>query len=313
LAKLLVTGGAGFIGGNFVHYWRARHPGDEITVLDALTETGNAERIGDVAGVSLIVGDVGDAPLVETLLRARQIDTIVHFAADATASGTHCLFQAAETVWLDEDGGRRHRFHHAASGYGPAEAGAAEDLVRVWHRDHGLHATGSSCANNYGPYQLPDRLIPLFLANALSNKRLPVHGEGWHDWLHVEDHCRGVELALERGEAGETYRFGGGAEMSDLELVEQLCGWLDRAFAADPQLAKRFPFAPPARGEQTVILKHFIEDDAGQDRRCAIDASKARDELGYVPARSFGEGLGQTLQWYLDNEEWWLPLLERNK
>ena len=353
MARLLVTGGAGFIGGNFVHHWRARHPGDEIVVLDALTYAGNAETIGEAAGVSLIVGDICDTALVETLLRGRQLDTIVHFAAESHVDrsiaapdafiqtnllGTHSLLAAAQKVWLDEGSGRPHRFHHVStdevygslepddpafcettpyapnSPYSASKAGS-DHLVRAWHHTYGLQTTASNCSNNYGPYQFPEKLIPLFLVNALSNKRLPVYGDGQNrrDWLHVEDHCRGIELVLERGRVVETYNLGGGAELSNLELVEQLCGWIDRAFGADPQLAKRFPFAPAARGEQSIILRQFVEDRKGHDRRYAIDAGKAQAELGYAPSRSFGEGLAQTLQWYLDNEQWWLPLLERNK
>lgn len=353
MAKLLVTGGAGFIGGNFVHYWRARHPADELTVLDALTHAGNAETIGAVPQVSLVVGDVCDTALVETLLRGRQIDTLVHFAAESRAGhsiagpdacvqtnlvGTHSLLKAAQAVWLDEGSGQPHRFHHVSSDavygslgpddrpfrethpYAPSSPYAAskagsDHLVRAWRHAYGLQATISTCSNNYGPYQSPEKLIPLFLVNALSNKRLPVHGDGLNrrDWLHVEDHCRGIELVLEHGTAGETYNFGGGAEMATLDLVAALCAWIDAAFAADERLAQRFPFAPAARGENTIALQRFVEDRNGRDRRRAVDASRARDELGYVPARSFDEGLGQTLQWYLDHEEWWLPLLDRDK
>ena len=352
MAKLLVTGGAGFIGGNFVHYWRARHPADEITVLDALTYAGNAETIGDVPGVSLVVGDICDTRLVATLLRERQIDTLVHFAAESHVDrsiaepdafvqtnvvGTASLLKAAQAVWLDEGGeGMPHRFHHVStdevygslgpgdpafsettpyapnSPYSASKAGS-DHLVRAWHHTYGLQVTASNCSNNYGPYQFPEKLIPLFLVNALSNKLLPVYGDGLsvRDWLHVEDHCRGIELVLEQGRVGETYNIGAGAEMTNLELVDELCSWVDAAFTGDPRLAKRFPFAPAARGEKTIALKHFVEDRKGHDRRYAIDASKAHAELGYAPARTFREGLGETLQWYLDNEAWWLPLLER--
>jgi dTDP-glucose 4,6-dehydratase len=353
VANLLITGGAGFIGGNFVHFWRARHPDDEIIVLDALTYAGNAETIGDVPDVSLIVGDICDTALVETLLRDRQIDTLVHFAAESHVDrsiaapdafiqtnlvGTHSLLKAAQAVWLETGSGQPHRFHHVStdevygslepddpafsettpyapnSPYSASKAGS-DHLVRAWHHTYGLQVTTSNCSNNYGPYQFPEKLIPLFLVNALSNKLLPVYGDGMNrrDWLHVEDHCRGIELVLEKGRIGETYNIGGGAEMSNLELVEELCGWIDGAFAADEGLATRFPFAPAARGEKTIALKHFVEDRKGHDRRYAIDAGKAGDELGYAPSRSFREGLGETLQWYLDNEEWWLPLLERKK
>ena len=353
MAKLLITGGAGFIGGNFVHYWRARHPADAITVLDALTYAGNAETIAEVPDISLIVGDICDTRLVATLLRDREIDTIVHFAAESHVDrsiaepdafihtnlvGTHSLLKAAQAVWLDERDGAPHRFHHVSTdevygSLGPEDAAFSETtpyapnspysaskagsdhLVRAWHHTYGLQVTTSNCSNNYGPYQFPEKLIPLFLVNALSNKLLPVYGDGMNvrDWLHVEDHCRGIELVLDQGRIGETYNIGGGAEMANLELVEELCRWIDEAFAGNEALAKRFPFAPAARGEQTIGLKHFVEDRKGHDRRYAIDETKARDELGYAPSRDFRTGLGETLQWYLDNEQWWLPLLERKK
>lgn len=314
MARLLVTGGAGFVGGNFVHHWRARRPDCEITVLDALTLTGNAERIADVPGVSLVVGDVRDTALVETLLRGRQIDTLVNFVPEGGEEGpsetdavsVRNLLAVARTVWLDEGGGPR-RFHHV-SGSETAEG------AQIGDPDGGLRATVSRCPANYGPYQLPESTIPQFLANALSNRRLPVNGDGSgrREWLHVEDHCGGIELVLERGRAGQAYDLGGGADVSELALVDALCGAIDAAFAADPELARRYPFAPPARGEQTSVLRYFVEAGATHGWR-AMDWTKARDELGYAPARSFAEGLAETVQWYLANEEWWLPLLERNK
>jgi dTDP-glucose 4,6-dehydratase len=350
----MVTGGAGFIGGNFVRYWRARHPADAILVLDKLTYAGNPETIADVEDVTLVVGDICDSRLVETLLRERTIDTIVHFAAESHVDrsidapdafietnlvGTASLLKAAQKVWLDSDGGRGsgkpHRFHHISTdevygSLGPddppfteatphapnspyaASKSGADQLVRAWHKTFGLEVTTSNCSNNYGPYQFPEKLIPLFLANALSNKVLPVYGDGMNvrDWLHVEDHCRGIELVLEQGQVGETYNIGGGAEMANLDLVRELCRWIDAAFAANPALAKRYPFAPAARGEETLALMRFVEDRKGHDRRYAIDETKAREELAYAPQRDFPAGLGATLQWYLDNEQWWLPLLE---
>jgi dTDP-glucose 4,6-dehydratase len=347
VADILITGGAGFVGGNFVRYWRARHPGDAILVLDRLTEAGNPETIDDIDGVTLIVGDICDTRLVETLLRDRRIDRLVHFAAETRSgsaeildrtnvAGTKSLLQAAQQVWLDEGSGRPHRFHHVstagvygslgpddppfteASPHAPSSPFAAskadsDRLVGAWHESCGLEVTIGNCTNNYGPYQAPDRPIPLFLANALSNRLLPLHGDGMHlrDWLHVEDHCRAIELMLERGRPGETYNLGSGVETANLDLVRSLCRWVDAAFARDAELAQRFPFALAARGEETLSAMRFVEDRAGHDRRYAIDPAKARGELGFAPQHDFATGLDETLQWYLDNEHWWLPLLSR--
>jgi dTDP-glucose 4,6-dehydratase len=239
-------------------------------------------------------------------------------------------------VWLDSGSGMPHRFHHVSTDevygtLGPDDPAFTEDtpyapnspyaaskagsdhLVRAYHRTFDLEVTASNCSNNYGPYQFPEKLIPLFLANALEGKLLPVYGDGSNrrDWLHVEDHCRGIELVLDKGRVGETYNIGGGAELANLDVVDVLCDWVDTAFANEPGLAKRYPFAPAARGEPTSLLKRFVEDRKGHDWRYAIDESKARSELGYAPQRRFEAGLATTLQWYLDHESWWVPLLNR--
>ena len=350
MAKLLVTGGAGFIGGNFVHYWNDRHPDDEITVLDLLTYAGNRSTLDGAGAVELFVGDIRDEALVEKLLRERDIDTIVHFAAeshvdrsisgpdafiDTNILGTNSLLKAARAVWLD-NGGRDHRFHHISTDevfgslgpndpafsettpYAPnspysASKASSDHLVRAYHHTYGLNVTTSNCSNNYGPYQYPEKLIPLFILNALSGKPLPIYGDGMNvrDWLHVEDHCRGIEACLERGRVGETYNIGGGAELPNLEVIDTVCAEVDRAFEEVDGLDRRYPNAPAARGEASATLKTFVEDRAGHDRRYAIDESKARSELSYAASRDFSEGLRQTLRWYLDNESWWRELLDR--
>jgi len=350
VAKLLVTGGAGFIGGNFVHYWNDRHPDDEITVLDLLTYAGNRSTLDGAGAVELFVGDIRDEALVEKLLRERDIDTIVHFAAeshvdrsisgpdafiDTNILGTNSLLKAARAVWLD-NGGRDHRFHHISTDevfgslgpndpafsettpYAPnspysASKASSDHLVRAYHHTYGLNVTTSNCSNNYGPYQYPEKLIPLFILNALSGKPLPIYGDGMNvrDWLHVEDHCRGIEACLERGRVGETYNIGGGAELPNLEVIDTVCAEVDRAFEEVDGLDRRYPNAPAARGEASATLKTFVEDRAGHDRRYAIDESKARSELSYAASRDFSEGLRQTLRWYLDNESWWRELLDR--
>lgn len=351
MADLLVTGGAGFIGGNFVHYWAQHHPDDTITVLDALTYAGNASTIAGVAQADLVEGDIRDTALVEHLLRDRGIATIVHFAAESHVDrsisgpdafietnilGTNSLLKAARKVWLNEGSGKPHRFHHISTdevygSLGPDDAAfrettpyqpnspysaskaASDHLVRAWHHTFGLEVTTSNCSNNYGPYQYPEKLIPLFLLNALHGRPLPIYGDGMNvrDWLHVEDHCRGIEACLERGQPGETYNIGGGAELPNMAVIDTICAEVDRAFAEEVDLAARFPHSPAAKGEATATLKNFVEDRKGHDRRYAIDETKARAELGYSPAHTFADGLRRTLRWYLGTESWWRPLLSR--
>ena len=349
MANLLVTGGAGFIGGNFVHYWNREHPDDHLTVLDALTYAGNRSTIEGAPNAELIVGDIRDQELVEKLLRDRDIATIVHFAAeshvdrsitgpdafiDTNILGTNSLLKAARAVWLD-GGGCDHRFHHISTdevfgslgpedpafsettAYAPnspysASKAASDHLVRAYHHTFGLEVTTSNCSNNYGPYQYPEKLIPLFFLNALSGKPLPIYGDGMNvrDWLHVEDHCRGIEACLHKGEPGETYNIGGGAELPNMEVIDTICREVDRAFQDVEELADRYPDAPAASGGKSESLKTFVTDRAGHDRRYAIDETKARAELSYIPQRGFEEGLRQTLRWYLNNEGWWRPLLK---
>lgn len=351
MAEILITGGAGFIGANFVHYWRRHRPTDQVLVLDVLTYAGNPASIAGLDGVELIEGDINDQLLVERLLTERGIDTIVHFAAESHVDrsisgpdafittnvlGTHSLLKAAKHVWLDQRSGRPHRFHHVStdevygslalddpafsettpyapnSPYSASKAGS-DHLVRAYHYTFGLAVTTTNCSNNYGPYQFPEKLIPLFLLNCLHGRPLPIYGDGMNrrDWLHVEDHCRGIALALERGVPGETYNIGGGQELPNMAVIDAICAQVDAAFAADPALAARFPDAPAARGGASASLKTFVEDRKGHDRRYAIDERKARAELGYAPERTFDQGFAETLAWYLANEAWWRPLLAR--
>ncbi len=351
MADVLVTGGAGFIGANFVHHWRKTHAGDGIVVLDALTYAGNRASLDGLDGVELVVGDICDTDLVHELLASRDIDRIVHFAAESHVDrsitgpdafvttnvvGTHSLLKAAKRAWLDAGSGRPHRFHHVstdevygslapdepafseATPYAPnspysASKAGSDHLVRAYHHTYGLDTTISNCSNNYGPFQFPEKLIPLFMLNTLSGQPLPIYGDGMNvrDWLHVEDHCRGVELCVTAGRAGEVYNIGGGQELPNLYVIEEICRGVDAAFAADPGLGKRFPEAPAATGRSTAELKSFVEDRKGHDRRYAIDERKIRSELGYAPARDFTQGFAETLAWYLNNEPWWRPLIDR--
>ncbi|RIV83521.1 dTDP-glucose 4,6-dehydratase [Aurantiacibacter xanthus] len=351
MSEILVTGGAGFIGANFVHHWRKAHPDDTVCVLDLLTYAGNPANLDGLDGVDLVVGDIRDTALVESLLRDRKIDRLVHFAAEShvdrsisgpdafistNVDGTHSLLKAARMVWLGEGSGRPHRFHHVSTDevygslgpgdpafsettpYAPnspysASKAASDHLVRAYHHTFGLETTTSNCSNNYGPYQFPEKLIPLFLINCLEGRSLPIYGDGMNvrDWLHVEDHCRGIELVLEKGKPGEVYNIGGGEELPNMTVIDAICAAVDRAFVEVEGLAARYPDAPAASGKATGELKTFVTDRAGHDRRYAIDCSKIERELGYHPHNSFAEGFAATLAWYLANEDWWQALLQR--
>ena len=349
MTNLLVTGGAGFIGANFVHYWRQNHPQDGVVVLDALTYAGNRANLDGLDSVEFVHGDIRDTALVEMLLSDHELGTIVHFAAeshvdrsihgpaafvDTNVIGTLSLLMAARAAWLSGSG-VPHRFHHVSTdevygtlgpndpafrettAYAPnspysASKAASDHLVRAWHHTYGLQVTTSNCSNNYGPYQFPEKLIPLCLINALHGRPLPIYGDGMQirDWLHVEDHCRGIEATLLKGRVGETYNIGGGAELPNLTVIETLCAAVDAAFVADPGLAARFPDSPAAKGPPTASLKTFVTDRPGHDRRYAIDETKARAELGYAPARTFDQGFAETLHWYLANEGWWRAVID---
>jgi dTDP-glucose 4,6-dehydratase len=345
VASLLVTGGAGFIGANFVRYWCKRHTNDLVIVLDALTYAGNAENLDGLDKMKLVVEDIANTNAVEQLIDEHQIDTIVHFAAETHVDrsikgpdafvqtniiGTHSLLKAARKKWLEAGSGRPHRFHNVSTDevygslgpddpafaestpYAPnspysASKASADHLVRAYYHTYGLETTTSNCSNNYGPYQFPEKLVPLFLINALEGRSLPIYGDGLNvrDWLHVDDHCRGIELILERGRAGETYNIGGGQELPNIEVIDEICRCIDDAFARDRSLQKCFPSAPAASGNPTSTLKSFVEDRKGHDRRYAIDESKIKTELDYIAIWKFRDGIRQTVQWYLSNETWW--------
>lgn len=350
MANILVTGGAGFIGGNFVHYWSRAHADDTIIILDCLTYAGNESTIAGVEQAELVIGNICDTELVSRLLTERDIRTIVHFAAESHVDrsinapdafietniiGTNSLLKAAKSVWL-EGTAKPHRFHHVSTdevfgslslddppfsettAYAPnspysASKASSDHLVRAYHHTFGLNVTTSNCSNNYGPYQHPEKLIPLFILNAISGKPLPIYGDGLNirDWLHVYDHCRGIEACLRQGAVGETYNFGGGAELQNMRVIDAICTEVDRAFKNDRALIERFPNAPAARGEPTSTLKTFVEDRQGHDKRYAIDATKARSELNFLPERAFFDGgIRSTIEWYLEHEHWWRPLLE---
>lgn len=350
--SLLVTGAAGFIGANFVHYWMRHHPDDTVVAYDALTYAGNRANLDALQGnpkFSFVHADICDYPRVLQTLRDNGIDTIVHFAAESHVDrsitgpdafietnvvGTHSLLKAAREAWLSGGNSQTHRFHHVSTDevygslsktapgfheqqkYEPnspysASKAASDHLVRAYHHTYGLQVTTSNCSNNYGPYHFPEKLIPLCLTNILRGRALPVYGDGSNirDWLYVEDHCRGIEMVLQRGEVGETYNIGGNNEWNNLDIVHLLCDQMDARFKADASLGARFPDAPCAAGKSARDLIKFVEDRAGHDWRYAIDAGRITRELGYKPHESFETGLQRTLDWYLANEQWWKPLL----
>ena len=351
--SVMVTGGAGFIGVNFVYHWVEAHPDDTVVVLDALTYAGNRlslEPLEQAERIHFVEGDICDADLVARVMADHDIDTIVHFAAEShvdrsitgpdafirtNLEGTHTLLASARSAWLSGSG-REHRFHHVStdevygslapddpaftettryepnSPYSASKAGS-DHLVRAYQHTYGLQVTTSNCSNNYGPYHFPEKLIPLCLTRILDGGVIPVYGDGSNirDWLYVEDHARGIARILETGTPGEVYNIGGHNEWANLDIVNLLCRVMDERFANDPALATRFPNAPQARGERSDSLIEFVTDRAGHDWRYAIDASKIEQALGFVPNETFETGLAKTVDWYLANETWWRPLLER--
>jgi dTDP-glucose 4,6-dehydratase len=352
--NLLVTGGAGFIGANFVHYWLKAHPGDRLVVLDALTYAGNLASLERAHGrpeFTFVHGDIRTPGLAATLLRQHEITTVVHFAAeshvdrsihgpdafvDSNVNGTHELLKAAREVWLDQGlPPAGVRFHHIStdevygslapsdppfterSPYAPnspyaASKAAADHLVRAYHHTYGLPVTTSNCSNNYGPYQFPEKLIPLMLVNLLDGKPLPVYGDGLNvrDWLYVEDHCRAVERVIVAGRVGETYNVGGRNEWKNIDIVRLLCRLVNEAFDEDLALERRFPHCPAARGRSTEELIAFVKDRPGHDRRYAIDATKIQGDLDFCPVESFETGIQKTLSWYLAKEPWWRAVMD---
>ncbi len=352
--NLCITGGAGFIGANFVRHWLDRTREGQVVVLDALTYAGNLENLAGLERNPRYVfvrGDICDEGAVRGLLERYRIDTVVHFAAESHVDrsilgpddfirtnviGTHVLLKAAKALWLDRGAAAAHRFHHVStdevygslrpddapfhesSPYAPnspysASKAGSDHLVRAYHETYGLDTTVTNCSNNYGPYQFPEKLIPLTLINILLGKPLPVYGDGLQvrDWLHVADHCAAISLALERGRSGEVYNIGGNSETTNMQVVRTLCGLVDEYLAERPEMRQAYPASPAASGKAAVDLISHVRDRPGHDRRYAIDFSKAARELGYAPARDFATGLRATLDWYIANPGWWQALMGR--
>lgn len=352
--SLLITGGAGFIGSNFVHYWAQKYPQDKLVVLDALTYAGSLDNLTaqqQNPNFTFVKGDICDQPLMEKLLTDHNIDRVVHFAAESHVDrsisgpdafietnilGTYSLLKASLKVWTANNMMDRALFHHVSTdevfgslspndpafsettAYAPnspysASKAASDHLVRAYHHTFKLPVTTSNCSNNYGPYQFPEKLIPLMITNALEGRALPIYGDGLNirDWLYVDDHCRGIELVMTKGRHGETYNIGGENEMTNKDLVFQLCDGMDAIFAQNELLRARFPSCPASSGKSVRDLIKYVDDRAGHDRRYAIDPTRCRTELGYKPAETFETAFRKTLEWYLANEQWWRTQKEK--
>ncbi|MCP4127205.1 MAG: dTDP-glucose 4,6-dehydratase [Gammaproteobacteria bacterium] len=331
MKKLLITGGAGFIGANFVRHWVHNHPEDRVINLDALTYAGNLENLQGIdksANYRFVHGDVCDQDLIRKLFADEGITHVVHFAAESHVDrsitgpeafittnihGTFTLLESARKAWGDDM--EACRFLHVSTDevYGSlmaddpafsettpfapnspyaASKASSDHLVRAYFHTYGMPVLTTNCSNNYGPYQFPEKLIPLVIMNSLEEKPLPVYGDGLNirDWLHVDDHCRGIDRVLHAGRVGETYNIGGCNEWTNIDIVRLICSTLDE-------------MRPGDRPKSELIT--FVRDRPGHDQRYAIDANKIMTELKWSPEYTFETGIRQTVAWYLENEAWW--------
>lgn len=318
MTSILVTGGAGFIGSNFIHYMTKHHPDYRIINVDKLTYAGNLENLRDIEtnpNYSFVKADICDAAVIDSIFSSYTVDYIINFAAESHVDrsidepsiflktnvlGTQVLLDAARkhgvkkfiqistdevygslgpTGYFTEDTPLSPNSPYSAS------KASADMLVMAYYHTFGLPVNITRCSNNYGPYQFPEKLIPLFVTNALADKELPLYGDGKNvrDWIYVEDHCSAVDLVLHKGVEGEVYNIGGGSEKTNIEITELILGYL---------------------GKPHTLIK-YVKDRLGHDRRYAIDCSKIKRELGWKPGYSFEEGIKKTIQWYIDNQRWW--------
>lgn len=340
MKNILVTGGAGFIGSNFVRRLLQKRTDVHVTTLDALTYAGSLENLANLNGAerhTFVKGDICDNRLVTDLLRQSRIDMIVHFAAESHVDrsilgpspfiqtnivGTFNLLESARLVWSETGGFEERRFHHvstdevfgslgpadppfrettpydARSPYSASKAGS-DHLVRAYFHTYGLPITIANCSNNYGPYQFPEKLIPLIILNALRGAPLPIYGDGQQirDWLYVEDHCDAIDLILEKGRIGETYNIGGENQPTNLEVARRICQILDQLH-------------PPGSPHEDLITR--VPDRPGHDRRYAMDTARIKSELGWRPLHTLDAGLSLTVEWYLRHPEWVERILRRN-
>lgn len=323
--KVLVTGGAGFIGGNFVHHMVNKYPDYQIVNLDLLTYAGNLETlkpVEDKPNYKFVKGDIADEAFIMDLFEKEKFDVVVNFAAEShvdrsiedpgifvqtNVMGTRVLLDASrkfgvkryhqvstDEVYGDLPLDRPDLFFtentpiHTSSPYSASKA-SADLFVLAYHRTFGTPVTVSRCSNNYGPYHFPEKLIPLMIANALADKPLPVYGKGENvrDWLYVEDHCKAIDLIIHKGKVGEVYNVGGHNEMKNIDIVKLICKELGKP--------------------ESLIT--YVTDRKGHDMRYAIDPTKIHNELGWLPETKFADGIKKTIQWYLDNQKWWKDII----
>jgi dTDP-glucose 4,6-dehydratase len=320
MAKILVTGGAGFIGSNFIRYWLKSNPADSIINLDKLTYAGNLDNLKDIENqenYKFIQGDICDYNLVNDLVK--DVDLIIHFAAESHVDRS--IENSADFIKTNVEGTRvlldsaknngNIRFHHVSTdevfgsletsdpkfnektSYDPrspysASKASSDHLVRSYFHTHGLPITISNCSNNYGPYQYPEKLIPLYITNLIEGKKVPVYGQGQNirDWIHVDDHNRGVEMIIKKGKIGETYCLGGDNEIKNIDITNNILELM-------------------SQGQEMI---EYVKDRPGHDLRYAIDFSKAEKELGWRPQFDFSQGLQNTIEWYKNNSPWWSKL-----
>lgn len=345
MKNVLVTGGAGFIGSNFIHYLLRTEQDIKVINLDALTYAGNLDNLQDAVKDSRYIfaqGNICDAEFVERLLHEHQVDTIVHFAAETHVDrsilgprqfietnviGTFTMLEAARKYWLEEKAlpVEDVRFHHVSTDevfgslapdepawteetpYAPnspyaASKASSDHLVRAYGHTYKLPYSITNCSNNYGPYQFPEKLIPVIILNALGGKELPVYGDGQQirDWLHVEDHCEAIHLVLTKGQTGSTYNIGGENQPANLTIVETICDILDEV-------------APDSQHKPHKNLIKFVKDRPGHDRRYDMDTHKISTELGWRPRHTLTQGLLDTVQWYLSHPEWVTTIREKHE
>ena len=336
MTNILITGGAGFIGSNFVHYWQEKYPSDRLIVLDALTYAGNLANLSglkDKDNFKFIKGDICNQLLVTEILKTENIDTIAHFAAESNVDrsilepgafiqtnviGTFTLLEAFRhhhqsrptgvflhvstdevygSLSLEEPSFTETTLYSPNSPYSASKAGS-DHLVRAYYHTYGLPTIITNCSNNYGAYQFPEKLIPLMCINILLGKNLPIYGDGQNirDWLYVGDHCSALDTVIHQGKPGETYNIGGNNEVKNIDLVNLICQLMD-------ELAPDLHLTPASK------LITFVKDRAGHDLRYSINANKIKTELGWSPAVTVDEGLRHTVSWYLNHRDWWMPLL----
>lgn len=336
MQNILVTGGAGFIGSNFIRYLLEHEPAVRVINLDALTYAGSLANLQDLPSPDrhiFVQGDICDANTVGEIFRNYAIDTVAHFAAESHVDrsilgpgqfvqtnivGTFNLLEAARQAWLVEKrvDPQTARFHHVSTdevfgtllpndppfdentAYSPrspysASKAASDHLVRAYNHTYGLPVTLTNCTNNYGPYQFPEKLIPLMILNALEGKPLPVYGDGMQvrDWLYVEDHCEAIHLVIKNGQVGETYAVGGNNQPPNLEIVQTICEVMDE-------------YLPKSAHSPHNSLIKYVQDRPGHDRRYAMNISRIQSELGWQPRQNLQSGLARTVRWYLDHPEW---------